>query len=59
VLLAFFVAVFLGGSYALWMMIAFKRRGQMVFGPALCLGVFASLLYGDAVLEWYFELLRL
>jgi len=59
VLLAFFVAVFLGGSYAAFMMLTKRRkRGQsMVFGPALCSGVFLAFLYGDIVIDWYLNML--
>jgi leader peptidase (prepilin peptidase)/N-methyltransferase len=60
VLLAFFIAVLLGGSYAVYLMLTKKRaRGEhMVFGPALCAGVFTAMLYGDAILGWYLGLFR-
>ena len=57
VLLAFFAALVLGGGYAIWAVLVRKKRGAMVFGPALCAGVFFGLLYADFVLAWYLGLL--
>ncbi|MCL2203034.1 MAG: A24 family peptidase [Defluviitaleaceae bacterium] len=55
VLLAFFIAVLLAGC---WIGYLFARgrakRGQHIaFGPALCAGVFAALLYGNEIISWY------
>jgi len=57
--LAFFIALLLGGSYAIHLMLTRKReRDQhMVFGPALCAGVFVALLYGNTIISWYIGLL--
>jgi len=54
-LLAFFIAIMIGGSYALFLMISGKRkRGEhIVFGPALCSGAAISLFYGNEIISWY------
>jgi len=57
ILLAFFIAIILGGTYALYMITVRKRRGVMVFGPALCVGIFTALVYGDYIITWYIGLL--
>jgi len=55
ILLAFFLALIFGGTYAIFLMISGKRkRGEhMVFGPAICLGVAISLFYGYEIISWY------
>jgi len=55
VLVAFFVAVLLGGGWAVYLLASGRgKRGQhMAFGPALCVGIFFSLLWGADVLAWY------
>jgi len=55
ILLAFFIALLLGGSYAIYLMLSGKRkRGEhMVFGPALCTGVAISLYFGSDIINWY------
>jgi len=54
-LVAFFIAIVLGGFYAIFLMISGKRkRGEhMVFGPALCAGVAVSIFYGYEIISWY------
>jgi len=58
-ILAFFIAILIGGSYAIFLLAACKgKKGQqIVFGPALCFGIFISLLYGNDILSWYLDLL--
>jgi len=58
-ILAFFIALLLGGGWAIYLMVSGKRkRGQqMVFGPALCVGVFLSILYGNEIVNWYISLI--
>jgi len=60
-LLAFFIALMLGGSVALYLLLTKKRqKGQhMVFGPALCTGIVASLFFGNYILDWYIGFLIL
>jgi len=53
VLLAFFIALVFGGGYAIMQMAVKKRKGQMVFGPALAAGVYIALLFGENVVGWY------
>jgi len=54
-LLAFFIAVLLGGGFAIYLIAHRKRRRNepMVFGPALCVGVTVALLYGTEIVDWY------
>jgi len=54
-LLAFFIALVLGGGVAIYLMASGKRkRGEhMVFGPALCAGVIATLFFGKEILVFY------
>ena len=56
-LLSFFIALLLGGSYALYLMLSGKRkRGEhMVFGPAICLGIAVSIYYGRTILDFYLQ----
>ena len=58
-LFAFFFAVLLGGGTAVYLLAAGKaERGQrMAFGPALCAGVFAAVLWGADAVAWYTGLL--
>jgi leader peptidase (prepilin peptidase)/N-methyltransferase len=54
-LVAFFIAVLLGGTTAVYLMVSGRRRtGQhMVFGPAICTGVVVTLFYGNDLILWY------
>ena len=60
-LLAFFIALLLGGSTALFLLTTGRRKkGQhMVFGPALCAGIVTSLFVGNYILDWYIGFLIL
>ena len=55
VILAFFLALLTGGSYAIFLMITKRRdkKGFMVFGPALCLGIAISFFFGNEIISWY------
>jgi len=57
-LIAFFVALLIGGSIAIYLMLSGKRkRGEhMVFGPALCIGVAVSIYFGSLILDLYLRL---
>ena len=57
-LLAFFIALLLGGFYATFLIVSGKRkRGEhMVFGPAICTGVAISLFFGYDIISWYLQL---
>jgi len=58
-LAALFIALLFGGGYAIFLMASGRRgRGEhMVFGPALCLGISASLLFGSEMIDFYLHLL--
>jgi len=57
-LLAFFFALILGGSFAVFLILSGRReRGEhMVFGPAICAGVAVSLFYGNEIISWYLQM---
>ena len=57
-LLAFFIALLIGGCYAIFMILSKKReRGaHMVFGPSICAGVAVSLFFGSEIISWYLQL---
>ena len=59
-LLSFFIAVFTGGTFAVWL-IASRRSGRgshMAFGPFLCLGIFVSMIMGTRIVESYINMLK-
>jgi len=55
VVLAFFIAILLGGGYAVFLMLSRKRKrgDHMVFGPALCTGIAAAMFFGGEIIAWY------
>ena len=55
ILVAFFFGVVTGGAAAIIKLILkkAKRKDQMVFGPYLCFGIAAALLYGEQILSVY------
>jgi len=57
-ILAFFIALLIGGSIAVYLMLSGRRkRGEhMVFGPAICVGVATSLYFGKDILDLYLSL---
>jgi len=57
-LIAFFIALLIGGSIAVFLMLSGKRkRGEhMVFGPSLCIGVATSIYFGKDILDLYLSL---
>ena len=57
-LLAFFIALLLGGGYGSYLLLSkrISRGKHIAFGPYLCIGVALSLLYGQEILGWYFSL---
>jgi len=54
-LLAFFIALLLGGGVAAFLMVSGKRKRKdhIVFGPAICAGVTAAMFFGKEILDWY------
>lgn len=56
-LLATFIALLLGGGYAIVQMLRgkIKRKQHIAFGQYICTGVFLSLLYGEALINVYLD----
>jgi len=61
ILLALILGFIFGGIYAVILLITKKAKkgAEIPFGPALCLGVFISALYGERLLGWYLSLLNI
>jgi leader peptidase (prepilin peptidase)/N-methyltransferase len=57
-LIAFFIALILGGVYGVIVLAARKkgRKDHFAFGPCLAVGIFAALLAGDHILTWYLSM---
>ncbi|MCL2198581.1 MAG: prepilin peptidase [Defluviitaleaceae bacterium] len=57
-LLAFFIAIVLGGSYAVFLLVSGRKgkREHIPFAPALCVGVFLAMILGQMVEGLYFGL---
>lgn len=55
VVLAMFIAVLLGGSYASYLLLTKKSKvgTQIPFGPYLCAGCYLSMLFGTDLVGWY------
>lgn len=49
------VAILLGGSYGVYLLALKKkdRKEHFAFGPFLCMGMAAGLLWGQQVIDWY------
>lgn len=58
-LVAFFVALLLGGSYGAYLLASQKgeRKTLFPFAPFLCAGVLFAILYGQQVATWYLSML--
>lgn len=54
-LLAMFIAILLGGIYAVYLLISgkSKRGAHIAFGPYICLGVYVAMLYGNEIIKFY------
>lgn len=57
-LLALLLAFVLGGTAAVLLLASGRRsrREAIAFGPFLCLGAAIGLLWGNALLNWYWQL---
>ena len=58
VLLTIFCSSFLGSVWGMGLILVFlalkKKRNEVIpFGPFLCIGALISLIYGDAIINWY------
>ena len=56
--LAFFLAVLIGGGYAVYLLAAGKkeRKEHFAFGPFLCIGAMIATLWGETLIQWYLGL---
>ncbi len=54
-LLATFIALLLGGGYAIYLILSRKieSKGHIPFGPYICVGVWVALLYGHQLVDAY------
>lgn len=52
---AIFIGILSGGIYCIWMLARKKmtRKDRFAFGPFLAIGLAASFLYGEQMLNWY------
>ena len=55
ILLATFLGIVIEGVYVITKMLLkkLKKGDHIAFGPALCLGIFISLLYGEQIIKFY------
>ena len=55
---AFFLAVLIGGGYAVYLLAAGKkeRKEHFAFGPFLCIGAMIATLWGETLIQWYLGL---
>lgn len=60
-LLAMFIAILLGGTLGIYLMVSKKanKGSHIPFGPYICVGVFISFLYGNNIIDWYLKLFNL
>lgn len=60
-LLAAFIAILMGGIYAVYLMATKKSKkgAYIAFGPYLSVGIMVSLTYGESILNWYLSLFGL
>ncbi len=56
---AFFLGCIIGSVIHLIKMAVVKARRDLAMGPYLAVGTFISLIWGDGIIEWYFNLLGL
>lgn len=58
-LLAAFIGLLLGGAVAVYLLGRKTKDKHMAFGPYLCIGIMTALLFGDIIIQWYFNLFGL
>ncbi len=58
-IVAFFIAVLLGGMYAMYLLWIRKigKKAHMPFGPFLCMGCYSAMLFGEEIIKWYLQFL--
>jgi leader peptidase (prepilin peptidase)/N-methyltransferase len=52
-LLATFIALVLGGTVATYYILKKRKDKHMPFGPYLCIGIYLSMHFGSAIINWY------
>ena len=59
ILISMVFGILFGGGYGIYLLTSKKkgRKDQFAFGPFLCAGMIAGLLWGNQVIAWYFGLL--
>lgn len=59
ILISMVFGILFGGGYGIYLLASKKkgRKDQFAFGPFLCMGMVAGLLWGDQVIAWYFGML--
>lgn len=57
--LAAFIGLLLGGAVAVILLARKTADKHMAFGPYLCIGIMTALLFGDIIIQWYFNLFGL
>ena len=59
-LLAMFLAVLTGGSYAVFLLIKSRenRNMRMPFGPFLAAGIWIAYVFGEELIGWYLKMLE-
>lgn len=61
IIVALFIAFFTGAIIGIGLMVLKKKtlKSEIPFGPFLVLGTFAALLFGEKIINWYLNLVRL
>lgn len=60
ILAGFIFGIFIGGFIGVIVLIRKKKGGKdhMPFGPSLCLGISVAVLYGNDIISWYTDMLK-
>ena len=61
ILTGFIIGLFVGAAIGA-LQIAMKQKGgkeHMPFGPSLCIGLVAAVLYGHMIIEWYWNIIKM
>lgn len=57
-LLAMFIAILIGGFYAIYLLVSGKSKkgAHIAFGPYICIGVYIAMIYGNEIISMYLNL---
>lgn len=60
ILAGFIFGIFIGGIIGVVILIRKKKGGKdhMPFGPSLCMGISIAVLYGNDIISWYTDMLK-